>query len=132
MIRLTIATIVGALAAAVLAWRMGGSLGGGVLIGFLLGAGMTGLGVLYQRHMLLYRPSGAMQALVVSFLAKLAVLLMGALAFRYIEAAGQRADWRSFLVAFAAAVAIILPLGTMDASRIARRRAEAAKQGLQG
>ncbi len=87
MIRLSIATIVGAIAAAVVAWKLGGTVGGGVLAGFLLGAGLSGLGVMYQRHTLIYRPHQAMQALAISFLAKLAGLLIGALAFRYIEAA---------------------------------------------
>ena len=130
MIRLTIATLVGAIAAAVVAWRLGGSLGGGVLAGFLLGAGMSGLGVLYQRHVLLTQPSKSMQAVVVSFIAKLVAVLLGALAFRYIEAAGALADWRAFLVAYAVAVLVVLPLGTLDAARIARRGANPCNPDL--
>jgi hypothetical protein len=126
MIRLTIGTVLGAIAAGVVAWKLGGALGGGVLAGFGLGAGISGLGAMYQRHILLTQPQRSLQAVSISFLAKLAALLIGALAFRYIEAAGQRADWRSFLVAFAVAVLIVLPLGTLDAAKAVRRRSESA------
>lgn len=127
MIRLTIGTAIGALLAVAIAWNLGGALGGGVIAGFCLGAGIAGLGVMYQRHVLLTAPHRSFQALGISFIAKLAALLMGALAFRYIEAAGARADWRAFLVAFAVAVLIVLPLGTLDAASVVRRRAKAGK-----
>lgn len=117
MIRVTLATAAGALAASVVAWRLGGALGGGVIAGFLLGAGLSGLGCLYQRHALRVRPSAMMQAVAVSFLVKLAAVVIGALSLRYVEAAAARADWRSFLIAFAAAVTIVLPLGAWDATR---------------
>ena len=122
MIRLTLATLVAFAAACAVAWRLGGTLGAGCLAGFLLGAGMCGLGVLYQRHTLLTRPEKSLQATVVAFLAKLVVLLIGGLAFRFLEPAAARADWRSFLIAFAAAVAVVLPLGAMDAVNATRRR----------
>lgn len=122
MIRLSIATVLGFCAAFVIAAKLGGALGGGVLAGFTLGAGMSGIGAVYQRHMLRFRPELAMAATTVSFLAKLVALLVGALAFRYIETAAARADWRAFLVAFAAAVAIVLPLGVLDATSGKGRR----------
>lgn len=121
MIRLTLAMLLGLVVAALVAWRLGGTLGAGVLAGFLLGAGTAGLGALYQRHVLATRPEKAMQALAVSLLAKLVAVGMGALAFRYVEAAQERADWRSFLVAFAASVAVVVPLGAMDAVRVLAR-----------
>ncbi|MEW6074374.1 MAG: hypothetical protein AB1726_17500 [Planctomycetota bacterium] len=132
MIRLSIATLAGAVLAAVVAWRLGGALGGGVVAGYLLGAGLSGLGALYQRHMLLWHPAKAMAAVSVSFLAKLAGLLLGALSFRYIDAAGARADWRSFLVAFAAAVLVVLPFGALESVRLARRRGDSGRQGAHG
>ena len=122
MIRLSIASLAALAVAAVVAWRLGGTLGSGVLAGFLLGAGFSGLGMLYQRHVLLTRPERAFIALGISFLAKLLVLLIGGLAFRYVEAAAARADWRSFLVSFVTAVAILLPLGSLDLLASLRRR----------
>ena len=121
MLRLSLATLLGLCLAAVVASRLGGTLGGGVLAGFTLGAGMSGLGALYQRHVLRTRPDKALAATAVSFLAKLVALVGGALAFRYVEAAAARADWRAFLVAFAAAVVIVLPLGVLDATGFGRR-----------
>lgn len=123
MIRLSLASTVALVAAAVVAWRLGGAEGAGVLAGFLLGAGFSGLTVLYQRHTLLTAPERALKVFAVCFLAKLAVVLMGALAFRYVEAAAARADWRTFLIAFAAAVAVVLPFGLLDVLQVLRRRA---------
>ncbi len=128
MTRLLTATLLGATTAGVVAWRLGGLEGAGVLLGFLLGAGISGLGVLYQRHVLLTRPEFALGALAVSFLAKLLAMLIGALAFRYVEAAAERADWKSFLIAFAATGAVLLPLGAMDVVRERRVRTTNPKQ----
>jgi uncharacterized membrane protein len=122
MIRLTLASLTVFAVAAILAWRLGGALGGGVLAGYLLGAGFSGLGVLYQRHTLLTRPEATFQAFTVAFLAKLVVLVLGALTFRFVEVAAARADWRSFLIAFAVAVAVIVPLGSFDLLQALRRR----------
>lgn len=123
MTRLSIACLAALAVAAVVAWRLGGTLGTGVLAGFALGAGFSGLGMLYQKHVLATRPERALVAFSISFLAKLFVLLVGALAFRYVEAAAVRVDWRSFLVAFAAAVAVVLPLGSLDLLSGLRRTA---------
>lgn len=100
--------------AAVVAWRLGGRLGAGTLAGFLLGAGASGLGVLYLGHTMRFRPERTMQALLAAFLAKLGLLVAGALAFRYVAAASERVDWKGFVVAFAAAAALILPLGAWE------------------
>ena len=127
MIRLSLVTLAGLGVTCVVAWRLGGTVGTGCLLGFLLGAGMCGLGVLHQRHVLLTQPSKSMQALAVSFLAKLIVLVSGALVFRFVEAAAARADWRSFLITFAAAVAIVLPLGTFDAARAFEKKLRTAE-----
>lgn len=121
MMRLSLTSLLALAVAAVVAWRLGGRLGAGVMAGFLLGAGMSGLGVLYQRHVLLTRPDRTLMALAVSFLAKLVVVLLGALAFRYVEPVARTADWQSFLVAFAAAVGVILPIGAIEAARVLKR-----------
>lgn len=121
MIRLTTASAVACVAALLVAMRLGGSLGMGVIAGYTLGAGFSGLGVLYQRHTLRTAPERALQAFTISFLAKLVMLLLGALAFRFVDQAAARVDWRSFLVAYAASVALILPLGSLDLLHVLRQ-----------
>ena len=59
--------------------------------------------------------------------AQLLALLLGALSFRYLAPAAERADWRSFLIAFAAAVALVLPLGTLEAVRSRQKRGAGAR-----
>ncbi len=133
MTRLALAALAALLAAGLVAVRLGGTLGAGVLAGFALGSALSGLSYLYQRHVLLTRPEFALRAAVVTFLFKLLALLLGGLSFRYIEAAAERADWRSFLIAFAAAVALILPLGTAEAARAYRERVRpSGEPGLPG
>jgi hypothetical protein len=122
MIRLCIATTLGAAVAAVVAWQLGGTLGSGVLAGYLLGAGLSGLGSLYQRQVLLVRPADSLRAFALAFGAKLVAVLLGSLAFRFVEPCARRADWRSFLVAFAFAVVVVLPFGTLDATRALRKK----------
>ena len=124
MIRTSIATTLGLAAAVLVAWQLGGALGGGVLMGFAMGAGMSVIGVLYQRHALLHRPDTVLAATGVSFLAKFVVLFCGALAFRSIDEAAAWVNWRSFLVAYAAAVAVILPMGVLDATMAQRRQSK--------
>jgi hypothetical protein len=126
MMRLCLSSFLGLAVAVAVAWQLGGRVGAGVLSGYLLGAGMSGLGVLYQRHMLLTRPERVFSALVVSFLGKLVALLLGGLAFRFLQPVAEIADWRSFLIAFAAAVALVLPVGTWEAARVLKHRARSA------
>ena len=121
MTRLLIATLLGATAASVTAWQLGGALGNGCLTGFFFGAAISGLGVLVQRHVLLTRPDKIMHAVAATFLVKLAALVVGGIAFRYIPEAAARADWRSFLVAFAGAAALLVPIGALDAARAYQR-----------
>lgn len=122
MNRLLLVALAAFVAALVFASELGGALGAGVLAGYLLGAGLAGLSFLYTRHVLATQPARALQATVVGFLVKLAALLLGALSFRFIEAAGERADWRSFVVAYAAAVALVLPFGAWAAVQERRQR----------
>lgn len=132
MIRLSLALTFGLLVAAFVAWRLGGALGAGVVAGYLLGGGIGGLGVLWQRHVLQTRPERAMHAVALSFGAKLFVLGLGALAFRYLDGPAQRIDWRSFLVAFAAAVALVVPVGAADAARALTMRPRSARLARSG
>ena len=122
MIRLSLVALLGAVVAAVTANRFGGTLGNGVWAGYLLGAGITGLGLLYQRHALLYHPERVMMAVAVSFLSKLLFLLIGTLTFHFVEAAASRVDWQSFLVAYGVSVAILLPLGALSMAGDQNRR----------
>ncbi len=130
MNRLILTVIAALVLALVLAARLGGALGGGVLTGFVLGTGLAGLAFQYQRHVLATRPERALHAAVVGFLVKLAALLLGALAFRFVAPAGAYVDWRSFVVAYAAAVALLLPLATWVAVREQRQRAAARALGV--
>lgn len=125
MTRLILALLAAFVVALVCAARLGGALGSGVLAGYLLGAGLSGLGFLHQRHTLATRPERALSAAVLGFLVKLGALLFGALALRFLEPAGARVDWRSFVVAFAASVALVLPLAAWTALREQRQRAAA-------
>lgn len=122
-----ILTVLAALALALfLAVRLGGALGAGVLTGSVLGTGLAVLAFQYQRHVLAIRPERALHAAVLGFLVKLAALLLGALAFRFLPQAGGYVDWRSFVVAYAAAVALVLPLATWVAVQEQRQRAARA------
>jgi hypothetical protein len=97
----------------------------GTLLGFLLGASLTGFGLAWQAHWLRLRPARAWRAQLEAFLAKLVLLTAFALVFRYVDVVGARVDWRAFVVAFAAAVALLLPLGTYENTTLASRRVAA-------
>jgi hypothetical protein len=114
LIVVVLAALVVALACAL---RFGGPLGGGVIAGYLLGAGMSGLSVLYTLHLLSTRPQRVLTGQVLGFLALLGALLLGTLAFRYVPSAAERADWRAFSISFALAGVLVLLLGTLEAVR---------------
>lgn len=122
MTRISITSLLACSVAVLVALRLGGPQGNGVLMGFGAGAGISGLGVLYQRHVLLTRPELALRVFTLLFLAKLLALMAGGLVLRYVETAAQRADWKTFLVSFAAAVAVIVPVGSIEALRTLKSR----------
>jgi hypothetical protein len=119
MTRLTLLSLLGAAAAALLAWRLGGARGAGVLAGYLLGAGASVGGVLWQRRVLARRPERAFAALAAAFLGKLALLFACALCIRFVDALAERVDGRAFLVAFGVGVVLVLPLGAWEVVRCA-------------
>jgi len=129
MMRLSLAALLGALVAGVAAWSAGGRVANGIVAGYALGAALAGLGAMHVLHTLRTRPDKAFQAFAVSFLFKLAALVGGGFAFRYLPSAAERADWRGFLVAFAAAVVLVLPFGVWDAVRFARRPSRGVDAG---
>lgn len=123
---LTAGTLAGLALAAGIAWRLGGTLGTGVLGGYLLGASLSGLGVALQHHLLRTRPERVFPATVGVFALKLAVLLAAALTFRYVEPAARHVDWRAFLIAFAGGVIVVIGVGSLDTLRLLKRPRSAA------
>ncbi|MAF65830.1 MAG: hypothetical protein CMJ84_09255 [Planctomycetes bacterium] len=105
------------------AWGLGGTLGLGVLAGFLCGASVAGLGVAWQQHVARTRPERVFGAHVMAFLFKLVAVLCGALVFRFVDQAAARVDWRSFLVAFAVVVFVVMVVGALDTTRALRESA---------
>ncbi len=114
--------IVGLAAASVVAWQLGGALGMGVLMGFFGGASIAMLGAMWIRHALRFNPKRAMRCQLEAFMAKMTVLFMGAIAFRFIESAAARVDWRAFLVSYIAAVLVLMVLGTVDTMRLVKSK----------
>lgn len=110
----TAGTLIGLAIAGSLAWFIGGSTGTGLLAGFLCGASVAGLCLAWQRHVLTWHPERLVHVAVAGFLVKLATVLAGALALRYIDTQAEIADWRSFLVAFAASAVLVLIPGTIE------------------
>jgi hypothetical protein len=112
--------------AGLVAWqlgeRFGGVVGNGVLGGYLLGAAIAGLGFAWQQHTLRVSPKKAMGAFVTTFFFKLVFLMIGCLALRYIERAGQLADWKSFILAYVAAMLVVGALGTFDTMNWLKQR----------
>ena len=117
MIRFSIASFIALGVAIVIAMQWGGTMGGGVLAGAALGCAFSALGALYMAHTLRTQPRLAMQTFAISFLLKMVVLVIGAVAFRFLPQAAERVDHRGFMVAYAAAIAILVPLGSFDALR---------------
>ncbi len=109
---------VGVLLAAALGGAMGGARGLGVFLGFFLGATLAGLAVAWQAHCLRYRPERVTRAQMEGFAIKLAAVALFALAFRFVEPLEQAASWRTFLLAYAAATVLVLPLSALDLSRL--------------
>ena len=91
----------GVATAAWVSWTLGGATGAGTLIGALSGLALGTGGILWQRRLLAVGSKQALNAFVLTFLAKLLVVVAGAMALR---AAGGFADWIGFAVAFPTAV----------------------------
>lgn len=115
----------GLLIAAAVAWSLGGSKGLGAILGFGLGAFLGFLSVSWQVHCMRYRPERLTRAHMEGFAVKLGVLGVFALAFRFIEPLAQAVNWQAFLLAFAVAVLLVLPLSTLDLSRLLAARRSA-------
>lgn len=115
-----LATLLGVGLAAAVAWQLGGSTGTGVMLGGLVAAIVTGLGLLWQRNLLRRSPRLVMGALAAGFLLKLVVLASIGMLLRFNEPLGARADWQAFVLAFVAIAVIVLIPGTFENARVLR------------
>jgi len=120
MTRSTVTCLLGLGVALLVALKLGGAQGTGVTMGFLGGAGLTCLGVMAQRYMMLHSPERVFQVHLLAFLLKLGTIGVMALLFETNDALAQRVDFAAFALSFAAAVAVILPVGAMDVARLGR------------
>lgn len=121
----TLTTSLGLAAAASLAALLRGAPGTGVLTGYAAGAALTSALLLRQRRVLAVAPRRALQTMVEGFLAKLAAIVALTAAILLVPGLRARCDLAATLIAFAAAVLIVLLPGTFENARILReRRAE--------
>jgi len=118
MTRTTIANLAVIVIGAFLAFQLGGREGMGVVAGVLCGTSVSMLGAAWQRHSFRYRTKQAFQSVVEVFMFKLAFVLLGALSFRFIEAASARADWKTFLVTFAAVALVVQTAAVFESVRL--------------
>jgi hypothetical protein len=130
MTRTALVTLAALAVAGLVAWRLGGTVGAGVIAGFLCGAWIAVSGAAWQMHVARTRPERVMQASGLTFLFKLLALVGFGFVFRFIDAAGERVDWRSFLVTYTAAVLVVMIPGAFDSARALKERRRAA--GLVG
>ncbi len=109
-------TLAGLALAAFVAVRLGGTLGNGVMIGALSGAAVALTLVSWCQRTAREAPAKLLGAVVGSFLIKLALLLAAALVLRFFEPVAAVADWRGFLVAFAATASLCMTLGSFSSA----------------
>lgn len=100
--------------AALVAWRLGGATGAGALLGVLAALFVSVLGALWSDRAQRRSPKLALEAFVFSFLAKLGLLAIGALALRFVPELGARFAWSAYLLGFAATVAWAMFAGTLS------------------
>lgn len=113
-----VALAAAALPCGLVAWNLDADAGRGTLLGYLVGAGLAGLSFAWQRHQWRYRPERALRAQLEGFGLKLGGLVASLLVVRALDAA--HVDLRAYLLGYAAAVALSLPLLAVDASRMLR------------
>ncbi len=130
MTRTSIAIFAGLGLAAVVASRLDAELATGVLAGYLFGSTLGLLGLAWQRHVLRTHPARAFTALGQAFLFKLAGMLMGVLALRFLQPAAAVADWRSFALAYATGVFLCVVLGSFETLRTLTQRQTKGESAL--
>jgi hypothetical protein len=87
---------------------------------FWLGATVTGACLVRQRAILRATPQRALRSMVEGFLIKLAAVLVAVLAFVIFPGVRRAADLRTFFLAFAASILLVLFAGTIDNARVLR------------
>ncbi|MDZ4774696.1 MAG: hypothetical protein SGI72_16350 [Planctomycetota bacterium] len=122
----TITTLTLAALAAVLAWVLGGTLGTGVLAGFICGATVAGLVLCAQQQLARAKPAYVVHAVLAGFLAKASVMLVLTLVVRYVPAIEARCSPVSFLIAYAVTALAILAPATIDTLRLLGRSTSVA------
>lgn len=117
MSRTTIATLAGLALASGLAAFLRGSVGTGILAGFLAGASTAGLCVLLQRKVAERKPQFLLQAVLAGFLIKAFAMLVTTLVVHYVPPIARVCDVLAYLVAFAVTAIGILVPATLDTLR---------------
>ena len=121
----TLSTLAGLAAAISLAAFLGGAEGTGVLTGYLAGAAVTGACFVRQRRILRERPDRALRSMIEGFLVKLGAVVAVVLAFVVFPALREVADLKTFFLAFAGSMLLLLFTGTFENAQSLRgRRAE--------
>jgi hypothetical protein len=116
----TLSTLAGLAAALSLAAWLGGAEGTGVLAGFLAGAALTGACLLRQRRILRALPGRALRSMVEGFLVKLGAVVLAVLCFVVFPAVRGTVDVRTFFLAFAGSILLVLFTGTYDNAQVLR------------
>jgi hypothetical protein len=116
----TLTTSLGLAAAASLAALLRGAHGVGVLAGYVAGAGVTSALLVRQRRVLSVAPKRALQTMVEGFLAKLVAIVGLTAVILLVPGLRERCDLAYALLAFGAAVLIVLLPGTFENARILR------------
>lgn len=121
----------------VAAFVPGGNLGLGLAAGLILGACLSGFGVLGQKRLVRTRAAYVLPALAASFMLKLAALFVATFVFLRFPETAERFDPMATLLAFAFSAMVVLLAGTVEVSRLLRnagpdRPRTAASAGLPG
>lgn len=107
-------TLLGAACAFALAAYLGGATGVALSTGFVLGcAAALAIGA-GQRALARGRPGLVIHVVGAGFVAKVFLLLGVILAVRYVDVARETFDGRTFALAFAGAVLLLVPAATID------------------
>lgn len=122
MTRTNIAILIGLVAAALIAWQLGGSLGMGVIGGYLLGASLFAVGAAWQRKTCEAHPERSMQTLVLLALGKLFVIMISYLVLRFVDGASDHVSPKGFLLSFVVAVLLVSFVGSYDAMLVIKNR----------